>query len=104
MTLTFAARGVVQHGGMAAERSFDRGGVELPQDATDRRVGRSLPPLHAEYIAQPSDVNIDEAVDRPIRVGAGDNCQNREQHDVWQAIQLPLRPPRIFDFAQQVNK
>src|SRR5579864_6191163 len=36
MTLTLAARRVIQHSGMAAERSFDRGGIELSQDATDR--------------------------------------------------------------------
>ena len=55
---------------MAAEtRSFDRGRIELSQDATDRRVSQSFPPRHAERFAQPGDVNIDEAVDRPIRVG-----------------------------------
>ena len=102
MTLTFAVRRVVQYGGMAAKCSFDRGGIELPQDTTDRRVSWSLPPLHAECIAQPGEVNIDEAVDRPIRVGIGHDCQDRKQHDVRQAIQL--RPPRVFDFVQQINK
>ena len=63
-----------------------------------------LSPLHAEFCAQPVEVNIDEAVDRPIRVGARDDCQDRKQHDVRQTIQLPLRPPRVFDFSQQVNK
>jgi len=104
MTLTFAVRGVVQHGGMAAERSFDRGGIELSQDATDRRVSRSFPPRDTERIAQPGEVNVDEAVDRPIRVGAGDDCQDREQHDVRQAIQFSLRPSWVFNFGQQVNK
>ena len=33
MTLTFAVRRVVQHGGMAAERRFDRGWIKLSQDA-----------------------------------------------------------------------
>ena len=104
MTLTFAVRRIVQHGGVAAERSFYRSGIELSQDATDCRVGRSFSPLHAERIAQPSEVNIDEAVDRPIRVGTGDDCQDRKQHDVWQAIQLPLRSPRVFNFSQQFDK
>src|SRR5512133_3202572 len=85
-TLTFAVRRVVQHGGMAAECSLDRRAIELSQDTTDRRVSWSFPPLHAERIAQPGEVNIDEAVDCPIRVGAGDNCQDRKQYDVWQAI------------------
>src|ERR1700750_567563 len=40
--LTSAVRRVVQHGGMAAESSFDRGGIELSQDATERR-GRGGP-------------------------------------------------------------
>lgn len=104
MTPTFAVRRVVQHGGMAAEHSFDRGGIELSQDATDRRVSRSFPPLHAERIAQPGEVNIDKAVDCPIRVGAGDDCQDRKQHDVWQAIQLPFRSSRVFNFSQQFDK
>ena len=74
MTLTSAVRRVVQHGGMTTERSFDRGGIELPQDATDRRVSGSFPPLHPERIAQPGKVNIDETVDRPIGVGTRDDC------------------------------
>jgi hypothetical protein len=74
VTLTSAVRRIVQHGSMAPEHCFDRDGIELSQDATDRCVGRSFPPLHAERIAQPDEVNIDEAVDRPIRVGTGDDC------------------------------
>ena len=38
------------------------------------------------------------------RVGASDDRQNREQHNLWQSIQLALCPPRVFDFGQQVNK
>jgi hypothetical protein len=104
MTVALAVRRIVQHSGMAAERSFDRGGIELSQDTTDRRVSWSCPPLHAERIAQLGEVNIDKAVDCPIRVGARDDCQDRKQYDVRQAIQLPLRPPRVFDLSQQVNK
>src|SRR5512133_371069 len=74
MTLTSAVRRVVQHGGMATERSFDRGGIELSQDTTDRGVSWSFPPLHAERIAQRGKVNIDETVDRPIGVGTRDDC------------------------------
>ena len=74
MTLTLAARRVIQHSGMAAERSFNRGRIELSQDATDRRVSGSFPPLHPERIAQPGKVNIDETVDRPIGVGTCDDC------------------------------
>src|ERR1700750_2282081 len=43
MTLTFAVHRLVQHGGMAAECSFDRGGIELPQHTTDRGVSWSFP-------------------------------------------------------------
>ena len=89
---------------MAAEHSLDRGRIELSQNTTDRRVGWCFPPLHAERIAQLGKVNIDEAVDRPIGVGASDDRQDREQHDVWQSIQLSLCPPRVFDFGQQVHK
>ena len=95
MTLTFAVCRVVAPGGMAAERSFDRGGIEFVAGVpADRRVSRTLP-LHAERFAQPGDANMNEAVDCPIRVGAGDDSQDRKQHDVRQAIQLPApRPPR----------
>jgi hypothetical protein len=55
---------VVQGGGVAAECRLDRGGVELLQDTADRRVGWRFPPPHAKRIAQPGEVNIDEAVDR----------------------------------------
>ena len=89
---------------MAAKRRFDRSGVKLSQDAADRRVGRRFPPLQAEHVAQPSEVNIDEAVDRPIGIGASDDRQDREQHDVRQPIQLALGPPRVFDLGQQGDK
>src|SRR4051794_37607984 len=49
MTLTFAVRRVVQYGGMAAKCSFDRGGIELPQDATDsckRELSATSPRTH----------------------------------------------------------
>jgi hypothetical protein len=38
VTLALALGGLVQRGGMAAERRFDRSGVELSQDAADRRI------------------------------------------------------------------
>jgi hypothetical protein len=46
----------------------------LSQDATDRRISGRFLPLHAERIAQPDEVNIDEAVDRPIGADNGDDC------------------------------
>ena len=51
MTPTLDLGSVIQDRGMAAEHSLDRGGVELSQNSADRRVGRCLPPLHAERIA-----------------------------------------------------
>src|SRR6201989_3070018 len=50
MTLTSAVRRVVQHGGMATERSFDRGGIELWQKTTDAWVSWRFSPLSAENI------------------------------------------------------
>jgi hypothetical protein len=35
-------------------------------------------------------VNVNEAVDRPVGVGASDDRQDREQHDLWQSIKLAL--------------
>jgi hypothetical protein len=88
----------------AAERRFDRSGVELSQDAADRRVGGCFPPLQAERNAQSVEVDIDEAVDRPVGIGASDDRQDREQHHVRQSIQLALGPPWVFDFGQQGDK
>ena len=104
MTPTLDFGSIIQDGGMAAEHSLDRGRVKLSQNTADRRVGWCFPPLHAERIAQLSKMNINEAVDRPVGVGASDDRQDREQHDLRQSIQLSLCPPRIFDFGQQVHK
>jgi hypothetical protein len=90
MTLTFAVCRVVQHGGMAAERSFDRGGVELSQGATDRRLRSSLPPLPAER--QPMGSTSPATITKiaTSTMSAGDTAS---------------RPPSsVFDFGQQVNK
>ena len=86
MTLLLSRRSTRRHGGGT---SFDRGGIELSQDATDRRVSWSFPPLHAERFAQPGDVNIDEAVDCPIRVGAGDDCQDRNSTTCGRRYSFP---------------
>jgi len=85
---------------MAAKRRLHRSGVKLPQDTADRRVGWRFPPLQAEHVAQPSEVNIDETMDRPVGIGASDDRQDREQHDVRQPIQLALGPPGVFDLGQ----
>ena len=100
MTLTRDFGSIVQDGGMPAEHSLDRGRVKLSQNTTDRRVGWCFPPLHAERIAQLGKVNINEAVDRPVGIGASDDRQDREQHDVRQPIQLALGPPWVFDLGQ----
>jgi len=89
MTLTFAVRRVVQHGGMKAAHNFDQGGIELSQNATDRRVCWSFPPLRAERIAQPREVDIDEALDRPIGAGAGDDSQDRQQTTCGRRYSFP---------------
>jgi hypothetical protein len=75
MTLTRDLGSIIQDGGMAAEHSLDRGRVKLSQNTADCRVGWCFPPLHAERIAQFGKVNINEAVDRPVGVGASDDRQ-----------------------------
>ena len=102
--LAVALGGLVQGSGMAAEHRLNRGGVELPQDASDRRVGRRFPPRQAERLAQLGEVNIDEAVDRAVGVGARDDRQNRQQQDVRQSIQFALGASRVLDFGQQADK
>ena len=89
---------------MAAKRRFHRSSVKLPQDSADRRVGRCSSPLQAERVAQPGEVNIDEAVDCPVGIGASDNRQDREQQDVRQPIQLALGPPGVLDLGQYGDK
>ena len=69
MALALDLGSIIQDSGVAAECSLDRDGVELSQNTADRRVGWCFPPLHAERIAQLGKVNINEAVDHPVRVG-----------------------------------
>jgi len=104
MTATVAGDGAVQRRGMVAERPLDRGGIELPQDSADRRVGWRFPPSHTECFAQLSEVNIDEAVDCPIGIGTGNDSQDREQDHMRQLIELALCSSWIFDLGQQGNK
>jgi hypothetical protein len=66
----------VQNGSMATENVFHRNGIQLLEDEPDRAVGRRASPRQRERAAQPSEMNIDEAVDCPVRVGPGHHRQN----------------------------
>jgi hypothetical protein len=49
-------------------------------------------------------MDIDEAVDCPVRVGPGHHRQNGEQHDVGKTIELAFRSSRVFDLGKQSEK
>jgi len=104
MTMTFDRGRAVKRRGVAAESRLDRGGVKLPQNPADRRVGWRSLPFHPECIPQLSQVNIDEAVDRPIGISTGNDCQDREQNHMGQPVEFALRSSWIFDLGQQGNK
>jgi hypothetical protein len=71
---------LVKDGGMAAERLLDRSGVELPENVADGRIGRRPTPFQPEELAQTNEMDIDETMDTPVRVGSGYHRQNSEQN------------------------
>ena len=95
---------LAKSGGMLAEHLLDRGRVELLQNPTDRGVGRSAPPLQAERLAQPDEIDVDEAMDAAIGIGSSEYGQNREQHHMRQPVHLALGAPRIVNFFQHIEK
>jgi hypothetical protein len=68
----------VQNGGMAPKNVFHRSRIQLLENEPDRAVGRRASPRQRERAAQPSEMDIDEAVDCPVRVGPGHHRQNGE--------------------------
>src|SRR5262249_19644012 len=62
---------LVKDGGMAAERLLDRSGVELPENVSDGRISWCPTPFQPEELAQTNEVDIDETMDTPVRVGSG---------------------------------
>src|SRR5215475_10884876 len=95
---------LVQGGGVVAKSGLDRAGIKLLQDPADGRVGRCLAPGSAERITQSAQVNVDEAMDCAIGIGAGNNRQDGKQDDMGQSVELALRSPWILDFGQQQDK
>lgn len=61
---------VGQNGGVDAEDPFQLARIEALQDQPYRHVGRSPPPAQAQSHLQPVEVNVDEGMDAPVRVGA----------------------------------
>jgi hypothetical protein len=60
----------VQGRGMATKHRLHRGGIELPKDAADRRVGGRPTPFQAERVAQPGEVDVDKAVNCAVGISA----------------------------------
>ena len=91
---------LVKDGGMAPEYPFDRSSVQLSEDITDCGVGWCVPPLQTKKFLQTSEMNINETVDTPVRIGARQHCQDGKQNDVRQAILLTFGSSRVLDFGQ----
>jgi hypothetical protein len=72
----------VENGSMAPEHLLYRSRIQLLENEPDRAVGRRAPPSQREKVAQPSEMDIDEAVDRTVRVRPGHHRQNSKQHHV----------------------
>jgi hypothetical protein len=98
------SRYLVKDGSMVAERLLNRSGVELAENVSDGRIGRRPTPFQPEEPAQTNEMDIDETMDTPVRVGPGYHRQNSEQDHMWQTIQLAFSPSRVFDFGQQRQK
>jgi hypothetical protein len=82
VVLPRVARLRVQNGGVAPEYLLHRSCIQLLENEPDRAVGWRAPPWQREKIAQPGEMDIDEAVDRTVRVRSGHHRQNGEQHHV----------------------
>jgi hypothetical protein len=95
---------LVQDGGVTPEHLLDRSRIQLLENDADRAVGRRASPFQAKDLPQAGEVHINEAVDSTVRVRPGHHRQDREQHDVRQAILLAFRPPRVLDLSQQREK
>src|SRR5262249_32732126 len=95
---------LVKDGSMVAERLLNRSGVELAENVSDGRIGRRPTPFQPEEPAQTNEMDIDETMDTPVRVGPGYHRQNSEQDHMWQTIQLAFSPSRAFDFGQHRQK
>src|SRR5215472_9827424 len=82
------SRLLVKDGSMAPERLLDRSGVELPENVPDGRIGWRPTPFQPEELAETNEMDVDETMDTPVRVGSGDHRQNGEQNHMRQTIQL----------------
>ena len=78
----------VENGGVAPEYLLHRRCIQLLENEPDRAVGRRAPPRQREKVAQPGEMDIDETVNCPVRVGPRHHGQNGEQHDVRKTIEL----------------
>jgi hypothetical protein len=82
---------------------FDRVGVQLPDYVTDCGVGWRVTPLQSKKLPQTCEMTINETVDTPVRVGAGQHRQNGEQNNMRQAIPFTVGPSRVLDFGQEIR-
>ena len=49
-------------------------------------------------------MDVDEGDDATVRVAAGDDGEDGKQQHIGQLVKLALRPARIRNFLQQVQK
>src|SRR3954463_4835657 len=105
MALPLVAGLRVENGGVTSEYLLHRRRIQLLENEADRAVGRRAPPRQHEKVAQPDEMDIDEAVNCTVRVGPGQHGQYGEQHDVREMVKLAFRASRVFEIsASRVRK
>jgi hypothetical protein len=104
MALPLVAGLRVENGGVTSEYLLHRRWIQLLENEADRAVGRRAPPRQHEKVAQPDEMDIDEAVNCTVRVGPGQHGQYGEQHDVRETVKLAFRASRVFDLGKQGEK
>lgn len=91
-------------GGMAAEQRFHCSRIEALEDVANGGVRGSASPFQAEDGVELGALLIDEGGDDAIPVGSGHECEDGEQRDMRQLVQLALRPAWIGNVCQQLQQ
>src|ERR1700741_3679787 len=66
-----------------------------PENVSDGSIGWRPTPFQPEELAQTNEMDIDETMDTPVRVGPGYHRQNSEQNHMGQTIQLAFSPSGV---------
>ena len=89
---------------MATKTGLYHGRIEPLENIADGGVRGRSTPFQTERFVQLATMNVDEGDDATRRIAAGHDGKNRKQQHVRQAVEFPLRPTRIGNFSQQIQK